>query len=134
MAGARLSATERTASMQTQQTSSTAPGGAFTAVPEDDLQTHWRRVVGRRSFLKGVGLAGVAALPGSTLLSGTALASANELRAGDVAILRLLAAVELIESDLWQQYNELGGVNGGERADIAGPQNPHGDTPPDHPG
>jgi hypothetical protein len=29
---------------------------------------------------------------------------------GDIAILRLLAAVELIESDLWLQYAELGGV------------------------
>jgi hypothetical protein len=32
------------------------------------------------------------------------------LTKGDIAILRLLAAVELIESDLWLQYAELGGV------------------------
>jgi hypothetical protein len=31
-----------------------------------------------------------------------------------VAILRLLAAVEIIESDLWQQYNELGGIQDSE--------------------
>ena len=31
---------------------------------DEDLQAQWRRVVGRRSFLKGVGLAGAAALPG----------------------------------------------------------------------
>jgi hypothetical protein len=43
-----------------------APG----ASGEDDLQAHWRRVVGRRSFLRGVGLAGPAALPGSALLAG----------------------------------------------------------------
>ena len=30
---------------------------------------------------------------------------------GDVAILRLLAAAELIEADLWTQYAELGGVS-----------------------
>jgi hypothetical protein len=30
---------------------------------------------------------------------------------GDVAILQFLAAAELIERDLWQQYNELGGVD-----------------------
>ena len=54
--------------MQTQQTSSGAPSGAITAVRDDDLQAQWRRVVGRRSFLKGVGLAGAAALPGSALL------------------------------------------------------------------
>ena len=115
--------------MQTQHTSSKAPSGAPTAVREDDLQAHWRRVVGRRSFLKGVGLAGAAALPGSALLSGNALASASRLRAGDVAILRLLAAVELIESDLWQQYSELGGVNGGNAAYMAALSNLDGDMP-----
>jgi hypothetical protein len=112
--------------MQTQQTTQ---AGATTAVLEEDLQAHWRRVVGRRSFLKGVGLAGAAALPGSALLSGNALASASRLRAGDVAILRLLAAVELIESDLWQQYNELGGVNGGNAAYMAALSNLDGDMP-----
>src|SRR5207253_10867936 len=29
---------------------------------------------------------------------------------GDVAILQFLSAIEQIESDLWQQYNELGGM------------------------
>jgi hypothetical protein len=33
------------------------------------------------------------------------------ITAGDVAIVRFLAAAELIETDLWQQYNELGGVD-----------------------
>ncbi|MGC2737376.1 MAG: ferritin-like domain-containing protein [Candidatus Acidiferrales bacterium] len=32
---------------------------------------------------------------------------------GDIAILRFLAAAELLESDLWQQYAELGGVTEG---------------------
>ena len=32
------------------------------------------------------------------------------LNAGDVAILRFLAAAELIEADLWTQYAELGGI------------------------
>lgn len=40
------------------------------------------------------------------------------LTKSDVAILRFLAAVELIESDLWLQYEELGGVT-------EGPQNPY---------
>ena len=34
----------------------------------------------------------------------------GSLNAGDVAILRFLAAAELIESDLWTQYAELGGI------------------------
>jgi hypothetical protein len=41
---------------------------------EDDVQAQWRRVVGRRSFLKGVGLAGAAAVPGSALLATEATA------------------------------------------------------------
>jgi hypothetical protein len=34
----------------------------------------------------------------------------TSLNKGDVAILRFLAAAELIESDLWLQYAELGGI------------------------
>jgi hypothetical protein len=103
----------------------TDPSGAF----EDDMRTLWQRVVGRRSFLKGVGLAGAAALPGSSLFTGEALARSSRLTAGDVAILRFLAAAEIIEADLWTQYNELGGVNGGNAAYIAALENLDGDMP-----
>src|SRR5690349_717517 len=96
---------------------------------EDDVQTHWRRVVGRRSFLKGVGLAGVAAVPGSALLTSEAMARSSALTSGDVAILRFLAAAEIIESDLWQQYNELGGVDGGNPAYMAALSNLDEDMP-----
>src|SRR5438552_131043 len=90
---------------------------------DEDLQEQWRRVVGRRSFLMGLGVAGAAALPGSALFADNAFAGGGPLTNGDVAILRLLAAIELIESDLWQQYNELGGVNGGNAAYIAALEN-----------
>jgi Ferritin-like domain len=97
---------------------------------EDDVQTEWRRVVGRRSFLKGVGLAGAAAVPGSALFASEAMAqSSSAISNGDVAILRFLAAAELIESDLWQQYNELGGVNGGNPAYMAALSNLDSDMP-----
>src|ERR1700683_2976913 len=72
--------------------------------------------VDRRSFLKGSLLAGSAAVGAGLLTSGTlarAKASTQEsssLNKGDVAILRFLAAAELIESDLWTQYAELGGI------------------------
>jgi Ferritin-like domain len=99
------------------------------ASAKGDLDAHWRRVVGRRSFLKGVGLAGAAAVPGSALLAGEAFAASRSITKGDVAILRLLAAVELIESDLWQQYNELGGVNGGNSAYMAALSNLDSDMP-----
>jgi hypothetical protein len=85
--------------------------------------------VARRSFLKGIGIAGAAALPGGALLADSASASTTRLTHGDAAILRLLAAVELVESDLWQQYNELGGVNGGNAAYMAALSNLDGDMP-----
>jgi Ferritin-like domain len=68
----------------------------------------------RRSFLKG-SLAAGAALAGATMLGQPkAFAQTSEsLTNGDVVILQFLAAAELIEADLWQQYAELGGVTQG---------------------
>jgi len=66
----------------------------------------------RRSFLAG---AGAGAL-GMTLLGSlpAAQATSGTLTAGDEAILRFLAALETLEADFWQQYNELGGVQDSE--------------------
>jgi hypothetical protein len=70
--------------------------------------------IGRRSFLKRLGMAGAAALPVGALLTSQTRASAAgfgpSLSRGDAAILRFLAAAELIEADLWTQYAELGGI------------------------
>ena len=75
-----------------------------------------RRSVDRRSFLKGGLLAGGTAM-GAGLLANSPLTRAQartqesgSLSAGDIAILRFLTAAELIESDLWTQYAELGGI------------------------
>jgi hypothetical protein len=67
--------------------------------------------VKRRSFLKGLGVAG-AALSAGALLTTEVLAEdrSGSLTKGDAAILRFLAAAEIIETDLWLQYNELGGT------------------------
>ena len=62
-----------------------------TAAAEDDLQAHWQQVVGRRSFLRGVEIAGAVAIPGSAVFTSAANA-AGRLNGGDVAILRFLAA------------------------------------------
>jgi Ferritin-like domain len=78
--------------------------------PHEHLDPRWNRAFQRRSFLRGVGMAGVATLPASALWASQASASGDELTDGDVAILQFLAAAELIESDLWIQYTELGGV------------------------
>ncbi len=108
-------------------TASTSPTEAQSH--EDDVHAHWQRVVGRRSFLKGVGIAGAAALPGSALVAGPAFARSAGIGEGDVAILRFLAAAELIESDLWSQYNELGGAGGGNPAYVAALSNLDADMP-----
>jgi hypothetical protein len=92
-----------------------------------DLEQKWNRVVGRRAFLAGAGAVGVAAASGG-LLAHAAQADAP-VTAGDIAILRFLAAAELIETDLWQQYAELGGVDGGNDAYIAALENLDGDMP-----
>jgi Ferritin-like domain len=92
-----------------------------------NLDEKWNRVVGRRGFLAGAGAVGVAAVSGG-LLADAARATAP-VTAGDIAILRFLAAAELIETDLWQQYAELGGVDGGNPAYIAALENLDGDMP-----
>src|SRR4051812_13337077 len=94
----------RKGSTMSNDPSTTNPSEAQPSAPVDDVHAEWQRVVGRRSFLKGVGLAGAAALPGSALFAGEAIARSSRLTAGDVAILRFLAAAELIETDLWVQY------------------------------
>jgi rubrerythrin len=40
--------------------------------------------------------------------------TSHKLTKGDTAILRFLAAAEILETDLWQQYNELGGIQDSE--------------------
>ena len=81
-----------------------------------DTQNILERPVDRRSFIKKGAMAAGAATVGVGLLSRglSAMAQAStastSLTQGDIAILRFLAAAELIESDLWQQYAELGGI------------------------
>jgi hypothetical protein len=100
----------------------------------DNLDSTWSRLVRRRKFLQGLGVAGVA----GAALEGTGLFAQDRatLHKGDVALLQLALTIELIEADLWQQYNELGGavdqndqVNPGNPAYMAALQNLDGDMP-----
>jgi hypothetical protein len=80
-----------------------------------------KRSVDRRSFMKGSLLAGGAAVVGAGLLANGKLAYAQKegpLNAGDIAILQFLAAAELIETDLWTQYAELGGIGKNEPIEV----------------
>ena len=69
------------------------------------------RVTDRRSFLLKGAAVGAGAIGASRLLADPAPASADGgPTPGDVAILQFLAAAELLEADLWDQYNELAGI------------------------
>jgi hypothetical protein len=82
----------------------------------DDVHDR-QSVIKRRSFLGGLGMAAAATISAGFLTNGTSAraqdSNAAALNRGDTAILRLLAAVELIEADLWTQYAELGGLTSG---------------------
>jgi hypothetical protein len=74
------------------------------------------RALNRRSLLKTGALAGGAVAIGTGLMSSATPAFGQEsekLTPGDIAILRFLATAELIETDLWVQYAELGGLTSG---------------------
>src|SRR5256714_5097133 len=70
----------------------------------------------RRSFLQkglvvgGAGTIGAGLLAGGLSLPAFAEEESGGLTQGDGALLRLPAAVEIIESELWEQYNQLGGI------------------------
>jgi hypothetical protein len=75
---------------------------------------------GRRSFMKrGLVAAGTATVGAGLLSNGLSLFGQNQpesgsLSKGDADILRFAAAAEIIESDFWLQYNELGGIQDAE--------------------
>src|SRR5260370_41300248 len=76
----------------------------------------------RRSLLKrlavgaGAGTIGAGLLAGGVALPAFAEKASGGLTKGDVAILRLLAAGEIIATGLWDQYNELGGSQDSEES------------------
>lgn len=80
------------------------------------------RTVPRRSFLRQLGIGAAMLGPGAALLSSATKAQAKDegrdkrLSRGDADILRFLAAAEIIETDLWQQYAELAGEDSPETA------------------
>src|SRR5262249_38222889 len=75
-----------------------------------------RAVLSSRRALLGRGVAlGAGAVGAGLVAEGLpAVAEASALPPGDPASLRFLAALAILETDVWQQYNELGGVQDGE--------------------
>src|SRR6266702_1263001 len=81
-----------------------------------------KTAINRRSFVKnGLTAAGVATV-GAGLLADSSSALAEKgpeehsgrLTPGDAALLRFAAAAEILETDFWVQYNELGGIQDSE--------------------
>ena len=71
----------------------------------------------RRAFIASGVAVGVGAGLGPFGGAVSALAdkpSTSKLSKGDAAILRFAAAAEILETDFWQQYNELGGIQDSE--------------------
>ncbi|MEY2493111.1 MAG: hypothetical protein QOH24_2062 [Verrucomicrobiota bacterium] len=95
-----------------------------------------RRTLPRRAFLRGLGLGAAALAPGGVLFAsnskgkgkgqgqgmgqGMGHGNENEITEGDAALLRFAAAAEILETDFWVQYNELGGIQDSEEPDGTG--------------
>src|SRR5713226_4827853 len=86
-----------------------------------DLVNGLKSSINRRSFIKkGLTVAGAATVGAGMLTSGSPIFAkegqegSGALTQGDAAILRFAAAAEIIETDFWVQYNELGGIQDNE--------------------
>jgi hypothetical protein len=88
-----------------------------------DAWTSMKKAIDRRSFVKkGITAAGIATASAGLLTNTTSLLAEDEgredrtgsLTRGDAALLRFAAAAEILETDFWIQYNELGGVQDSE--------------------
>jgi hypothetical protein len=97
--------------------------GTSQVSPKDDVSLHSSSKIRRRSFLKRLGVSGVAATLGTGIITKSVPLFAEEgsgsLTKGDAAILRFLAAAEIIESDIWLQYQELAGTQDNEVSTLA---------------
>jgi hypothetical protein len=93
----------------------------------DKMKSLMNRTVNRRALLQKGVMAGAATVGAGFLGAGRVAfgqSSSGSLNKGDAAILRFLAAAELIESDLWIQYAELGGIGDNPPVELASNPNP----------
>src|SRR5262245_35946796 len=95
------------------------PHGARIVVPSlnfpkeitvESIQQSWRATDRRSFLLTGAALGAGAIGVGRGLARPSSASARGEITNGDVAILQFLAAAELVEADLWEQYNELAGI------------------------
>src|SRR5919198_3586119 len=82
---------------------------------EKIMETTEQHLDTRRAFLlKGAAVGAGTIGVGKLLADPPAARASGGLTPGDAAILRFLAALETLETDVWQQYNELGGIQDSE--------------------
>src|SRR5215472_176809 len=87
--------------------------------PEEPIR---KSATSRRALLKGLAVGAGAGTIGAELLNvgllsntfAHAQGTGSALTKGDMDILRFLSAAEILETDFWQQYNELGGIQDSE--------------------
>jgi len=95
------------------------------------MQNMWSSMkteINRRSFVKnGLTAATIATTGAGLLANGPSLLAddgheehSGRLTRGDAALLRFAAAAEIIETDFWVQYNELGGIQDSEEPSGSG--------------
>jgi hypothetical protein len=65
----------------------------------------------RRSFVKGLALGAASFLPVRSALADSGGSRQGRISESDAAILRFLAAAEILETDLWQQYTEFANLD-----------------------
>ena len=86
------------------------------------MWSNMKTAINRRSFMKnGLTAAGVATVGTGLLADAPSLVAqegpeekSGRLTPGDAAMLRFAAAAEILETDFWVQYNELGGIQDSE--------------------
>jgi hypothetical protein len=88
----------------------------------EHMWSSMKGAINRRSFVKsGLTAAGVATVGAGLLADSSSLLAqegpeehSGRLTPGDAALLRFAAAAEILETDFWVQYNELGGIQDSE--------------------
>jgi len=103
--------------MSKESTLSTVSDDVQTSEPNSSPTTS-----NRRSFLKNTMVAGAATVGAGLLAKGVpafAREKSGSITKGDAAILRFAAAAEIIETDLWLQYQELAGTQDNEVSMLA---------------
>jgi hypothetical protein len=100
------------------------PSNELPSSPEPVLDQIRTTAMQRRSFLKGFGATSALLLPMTAMLANRAKGATTDasgpISKGDAAILTFLGAAEILESDLWLQYWELGGTQDNEFAKMTG--------------